>query len=462
VRLERDALGDVEVPAEAWYGAQTARSLHHFPYRDERLPIEVVRALALVKKAVAEVNAELGVLDPETARRVADAADEVASGRFDDAFPLSTFQTGSGTQTNMNVNEVIANLANERAGSARGAKQPVHPNDHVNRSQSSNDVFPTAMHLAAAESVADDLLPALEALESALARKQRAFSDVVKIGRTHLQDATPLTLGQELSGHLALVERARRRVESSLDGLHELALGGTAVGTGLNAPAGLGERVAERLAAWTGRPLRSHPNKFAALSAHDELAHTSAALRNLAGALAKLANDVRWLGSGPRAGLGELRLPENEPGSSIMPGKVNPTQCEALRMACVQVHGNDAAVAFAASQGDLELHVMKPLMVANVLRSSRLLSDGVRAFTRFCLEGLEADRERIRRHVEASLMLVTALVPALGYDRAAEIARKAQQEGTTLREAALALGALDAAEFDRLAAPERMTGPGGR
>ncbi len=458
-RTERDALGEVQVPADAYYGAQTARSVEHFRIGRERMPLAVVHAVALVKKAAALVNRDLGLVTEDKCRLIVAAAEEVLAGRFDEEFPLPVFQGGSGTATNMNVNEVIANRAIELAGGTRGSKRPIHPNDDVNHSQSSNDVFPTAMHLAAVKSLRERCLPALRGLHAALAAKSAAFADIVKIGRTHLQDATPLTLGQEFSGYAALVERGIARIEASLDGLYELALGGTAVGTGVNSQPEFGPRGAALLAALTGHPFRSHPNKFAALSAHDEIVAASGALRTLAGSLFKIANDVRWLGSGPRSGLGELRLPANEPGSSIMPGKVNPTQCECLTMVCARVFGNDAAIAFAGSQGQLELNVMNPVLIERFLDSSELLADACISFTRYCIEGLEADRERIRRQVEGSLMLVTALVPAIGYDRAAEIAQKALREGTTLREACLALGALGADEFDRLVVPERMVHP---
>jgi fumarate hydratase class II len=458
-RTERDALGEVQVPADAYYGAQTARSVEHFKIGNERMPIAVVHAVALVKKVAALVNHELGLLPEEKSRLIVVAAEEVATGRFDAEFPLSIFQGGSGTATNMNVNEVIANRAIELAGGTRGSKHPIHPNDDVNHSQSSNDVFPTAMHLAAVKSLRERCLPALRGLQAALAAKSAEFADIVKIGRTHVQDATPLTLGQEFSGYAALIERGIARIEVALEGLYDLALGGTAVGTGVNSHPEFGPRAAALLAQLTGHPFRSHPNKFAALSAHDEIVAASGALRTVAGSLFKIANDIRWLGSGPRSGLGELRLPANEPGSSIMPGKVNPTQCECLTMVCARVLGNDAAIAFAGSQGQLELNVMKPILIERFLDSSELLADACSSFTRYCIEGLEADRERIRRLVEGSLMLVTALVPAIGYDRAAEIAQKALREGTTLREACLAMGALSAEAFDRLVVPERMVHP---
>ena len=459
MRIETDSLGEIEVPEQAYWGAQTARSLVHFPIGRERMPIEVIRALVLVKKAAALVNQELGLLPRALCDWIVRAADEILAGQHDDQFPLGIWQSGSGTPTNMNVNEVIANRANELAGGRRGTKTPVHPNDHVNLSQSSNDAFPTAMHLAAATELRERLLPAVARLRAALERKAQLFEPVVKIGRTHLQDAVPMTLGQEFSGYAALLARGADRVEATVAGLTELALGGTAVGTGLNAPPEFGERAAAKLAEWTGIPFRSHPNKFAALSAHDEIVFASAALRTLAGSLLKIANDVRWLGSGPRAGLAELVLPENEPGSSIMPGKVNPTQCEALTMVCVQVLGNDAAIAIAGTQGNLELNVFKPVLIRNLLHSVELLADACPLFARFCIEGLEANRRRIAKYVEDSLMLVTALSPVIGYDRAAQIAHKALHEDLSLREACLALGYLSAEEFDRLVRPERMAHP---
>jgi fumarate hydratase class II len=445
----------VGVPAHAYFGSQTVRAIRFFAIGNP-MPIAVVRALARVKQAAALANAELGVLDGEKSRWIVQAAEEVLEGRHDGEFPLRVFQSGSGTQTNMNVNEVIANRAIELAGGVRGSKCPVHPNDDVNRSQSTNDAFPTAMHLAAVEALDDELIPSLRELAGELRRKAEEFSDIVKVGRTHLQDATPLTLGQEVSGWASLVERGIDRVVSARDALFEVPLGATAVGTGANAPHDFGERAVARLATLTRRPFRPHPNRFAALSAHDEIVHASAALRTLAGSLYKIADDLRWLASGPRAGLGELVLPANEPGSSIMPGKVNPTQCEALAMACARVIGNDAAIAFAGSQGRLDLHVMKPLMIDRFLDSVSLLAEACTSFTAFCVVGIEADRERIRRHVEASLMLVTALVPRLGYDRAAAIAKRAASEGTTLREACLAMGELSADEFDRLVVPSKM------
>jgi len=458
-RTETDSMGPVEVPADRYWGAQTQRSLHHFSIGTDRVPLPVVRAMALLKKAAALTNRDLGKLGEREAALIVEAADEVIAGRLDDHFPLYVWQTGSGTQTNMNVNEVIANRANELAGAPLGAKAPIHPNDHVNMSQSSNDTFPTAMNIAAVTEITRRLLPAVRDLRDALDRKATAFADITKIGRTHLQDAVPLTLGQEFSGYVAQLDASIRRLELALDGLHDLAIGGTAVGTGLNTHPEFATRVADRIAELTGFGFRSAPNKFAALAAHDDLTFASGALRTLAVALMKIANDIRWLGSGPRAGLGELLLPENEPGSSIMPGKVNPTQSEAMTMVCVQVMGNDVAVGIAGSQGNFELNVFKPVIIHNVLHSTGLLADACTNFRRFCVEGLEPNRERIAEHVRNSLMLVTALNPVIGYDKAAEIAKKAHREGTTLREAALALGYLSAEEFDAAIRPEEMTHP---
>jgi fumarate hydratase class II len=459
-RTETDSMGPVEVPADRYWGAQTQRSLHHFHIGDERVPVTVIRGMAILKKAAALVNQELGELTPAQAELIVAAADEIIAGGLADEFPLSVWQTGSGTQTNMNVNEVIANRAIELAGGKKGSKDPIHPNDHVNRSQSSNDTFPTAMHIAAAEELFHRLLPAARALRDALDAKAEAFAEIVKIGRTHLQDAVPLRLGQEFSGYVAQLDADLDRIEATLPGLYELAIGGTAVGTGLNAPLEFAERMAATIAELTGLPFVSAPNKFAALAAHDALVHASGALRTLAVSLMKIANDVRWLASGPRAGIGELVLPENEPGSSIMPGKVNPTQNEALTMVCTQVLGNDVTVGFAGSQGNFELNVFKPVMIFNVLQSARLLTDSVTNFRRFAVEGLEADTDRIAEHLAGSLMLVTALSPHLGYDQAAEIAKHAHDHGTSLREAAVALGYLTGEDFDRLVRPEGMTGPG--
>ena len=460
-RIETDSMGAVDVPADRYWGAQTQRSLEHFAIGDDRIPIEVVRAFGLLKKAAALANLELGVLDEERARWIAQAADEVIAGQLDDHFPLHVWQTGSGTQTNMNANEVIANRAIEIAGGELGSKDPVHPNDHVNRSQSSNDTFPTAMHLAAVEILANRLVPSVRELRDALDRKRAEFDDIVKVGRTHLQDAVPLTLGQEFSGYVAQLELDLGRLYAAMPSLHELAIGGTAVGTGLNAPEGFGERCAAQLAQLTGIPFVSARNKFAALAAHDAIVAASGALRVLAVSLMKIANDLRWAGSGPRCGLGELSLPANEPGSSIMPGKVNPTQCEAMTMVAVQVMGNDAAIGVAGSQGNFELNVFKPVMIFNLIHSARLLGDACSSFRRFLVEGLEANREHLARVVDRSLMLVTALAPRIGYDAAARIAHKAQAEGTTLREACLSLALLSEEEFDEMVQPARMAHPHG-
>ncbi len=459
-RTETDSMGPVEVPADRYWGAQTERSLHHFSIGDERIPRPVIRGMAILKKASALTNRDLGVLAEEKADLIVAAADEILAGGLADEFPLYVWQTGSGTQTNMNVNEVIANRAIEMAGGKRGSKDPIHPNDDVNRSQSSNDTFPTAMHIAAAEELVHRLIPAVRALRDALDEKATEFADIVKIGRTHLQDAVPLTLGQEFSGYVAQLDADLERLDAALPRLYELALGGTAVGTGLNSPPEFAERVARQIATLTGLPFVSAPNKFAALAAHDALVHASGALRTLAVSCMKIANDVRWLASGPRAGLGELILPENEPGSSIMPGKVNPTQSEALTMVCTQVIGNDVTVGVAGSQGNFELNVYKPVMILNVLQSTALLTDALTNFRRFAVDGIEADTDRIAEHVANSLMVVTALSPHLGYDKAAEIAKHAHRHHTTLREAAVELGHLTAEEFDRLVRPEHMTRPG--
>jgi fumarate hydratase class II len=458
-RTETDSMGAVDVPADRLWGAQTQRSLHHFAIADDHIPKAVIRSMALLKKAAALVNMDLGKLSPEYAQFIATAADEIVEGRHDVEFPLYVWQTGSGTQTNMNVNEVISNRANELAGGERGSKQPIHPNDHVNMSQSSNDTFPTAMNIAAVEEVVRRLIPSVRALRDSLAKRADEFADIVKIGRTHLQDAVPLTLGQEFSGYVAQLDADLERLEMVLPGLYELAIGGTAVGTGINTHPEFAERAAAKIAELTGLPFVSAPNKFAALAAHDGLVMASGALRTLAVSLMKIANDIRWLGSGPRAGIGELVLPENEPGSSIMPGKVNPTQSEAMTMVCVQVIGNDTAVAMAGSMGNFELNVFKPVMIFNFLHSVDLLTDVCRTFREFCVEGLQPDRDRIQEHVEQSLMLVTALTPVIGYDKAAEIAKKAHHEGTTLREATLALGYLSADEFDAAVRPEDMVHP---
>jgi fumarate hydratase, class II len=455
-RIETDSMGPVAVRADHYWGAQTERSLHHFAIGDDRMPIAVVHALGLLKKAAAAVNRELGLLDARRAELIARAADEVIAGKLDAHFPLSVWQTGSGTQTNMNVNEVLANRAIELAGGKLGSKDPVHPNDHVNMSQSSNDTFPTAMHVAAALAITRRLVPSVQALRDALAAKAREFAGIVKIGRTHLQDAVPLTLGQEFSGYVAQLDGALARLDATLPGLLALAIGGTAVGTGLNAPAGFGDAVARKFAELTGLPFVSAPNKFAALAAHDDLVMASGALRTLAVALMKIANDLRWLGSGPRGGLGELALPENEPGSSIMPGKVNPTQAEALTMVAVQVMGNDTAIALAGSQGNFELNVFKPVIIFNFLHSAELLTDACARFREFCVDGIQANRVRIAELVGRSLMLVTALAPHIGYDRAAALAKKAHAEGLTLRDAALASGHVTAEQYDRWVRPEDM------
>lgn len=458
-RTETDSMGAMEVPADRYWGAQTQRSLIHFDIGEDKMPPELIRAFGVLKKAAALVNRDLGKLDEERARLMVQAADEVIEGQLNGHFPLHIWQTGSGTQTNMNANEVISNRAIQLAGGVMGSKKPVHPNDHVNMSQSSNDTFPTAMHIAAAEQMQLTLIPAVQELREALHEKAQAFRDVIKIGRTHLQDATPLTVGQEMSGWVALLDRDLARLRYALHDLYDLAIGGTAVGTGLNAHPEFGERAAARIAEITGLPFRSHPNKFAALSAHDELVFASGALKTLAGSLMKIANDIRWLASGPRCGLGELTIPENEPGSSIMPGKVNPTQCEAVTMVAVQVMGNDAAVGFAGSQGNFELNVFKPVIIHNFLHSVRLLSDACRSFTEHCAKDIRINRVQIDRYVQTSLMLVTALSPVIGYDKAAKIAHLAHTDGSTLREAALKLGYLTPEEFDAYVKPEEMTHP---
>jgi fumarate hydratase, class II len=458
-RTESDSMGKIEVPSDRYYGAQTARSLIHFDIGRDTMPPELIRAFGILKKAAALVNQDLGKLPAEKARLIVQAADEVISGKLDEHFPLRIWQTGSGTQTNMNANEVISNRAIEIAGGVMGSKKPVHPNDDVNMSQSSNDTFPTAMHIAAASRVAEALIPAVERLAAAIAAKARQFQNVVKIGRTHLMDATPLTVGQEMSGWASLLDRDVARLKEVLPGLYDLAIGGTAVGTGLNAHPEFAERAAKKISELTGLPFKSHPNKFAALSAHDEIVFASGALKTLGASLMKIANDIRWLASGPRAGLGELMLPENEPGSSIMPGKVNPTQSEAMTMVAVQVFGNDAAIGFAGSQGNFELNVFKPVMIHNFLHSVRLLADACRSFTDHCVTGMELNAQRIEQNVNNSLMLVTALSPKIGYDKAAQIAHKAHHEHLSLRESALKLGYLTEKEFDEAVRPEKMTHP---
>lgn len=452
-------MGAIEVPTNRYYGAQTARSLIHFDIGDDILPRELIRALGILKKACALANQDLGKLPADKAKLITAAAEEVIDGKLDEHFPLRIWQTGSGTQSNMNANEVISNRAIEMAGGEMGSKTPVHPNDHVNMSQSSNDTFPTGMSIAAAEVVTHNLLPAVRELRDALDKKAAQFKDIVKIGRTHLQDATPVTLGQEFSGYAALLDADITRLECSLHGLMALAIGGTAVGTGLNSHPEFGDRAAAKIAEITGLPFTSHPNKFAALSAHDEFVFASGALKTLAGSLMKIANDIRWLASGPRCGLGELNIPENEPGSSIMPGKVNPTQSEAMTMVCCQVMGNDAAIGFAGSQGNFELNVFKPVIIHNFLHSVRLLSDACRSFTHHCAEGIEPNMDRINHYVQDSLMLVTALNPHIGYDKAAQIAKKAHKEKSSLREAAVASGHLTGGQFDQWVDPAAMTRP---
>jgi len=458
-RTETDSFGPIEVPADAYWGAQTQRSIENFPFgAPERMPIEIVHALAIVKQAAARVNRKHG-LEPQIADAIEQAASVVASGRHDDQFPLVIWQTGSGTQSNMNVNEVIAGIANEALAGTRGGKSPVHPNDHVNMGQSSNDSFPTALHIAAARAVNDRLFPALDAMLGELQAKAKAWDDIVKIGRTHLQDATPLTLGDEFSGYAAQVARSRQRIEPVVaNGLYQLAQGGTAVGTGLNAPKGFGEEIAAEIAAITGLPFVTARNKFEALASNDVLVHLSGTLNVLAVALSKIANDIRLLGSGPRCGLGELKLPENEPGSSIMPGKVNPTQCEMMTMVAAQVMGNNIAITVGGLQGHMELNVFKPLIGAAVLRSIDLLATAMESFTERALAGLEPDRERIASLLDRSLMLVTALAPEIGYDNAARIAKHAHHHGLTLKEAGLELGLVDAETFDRVVRPETMIG----
>ncbi|APB34650.1 fumarate hydratase, class II [Gloeomargarita lithophora Alchichica-D10] len=458
-RIESDSLGEVAVPRTAYWGSQTARSLQYFAIGTESMPLAVIHALGWVKQAAAQANQELGCLAPALATPIQQAAQEVAQGRWDDQFPLSVWQTGSGTQTNMNVNEVIANRANERLGQPLGRKTPVHPNDHVNLGQSSNDVFPTAMHLAAVTTYRSQLYPALSELLQALHAKAQQWQGITKIGRTHLMDAVPLTLGQEFSGYVAHLAHHQTHLEGCLPGLYELALGGTAVGTGLNTHPAFAQRVVELLQLWTGIPWRKAPNPYAALAGHEALVHFSGGLNALAGSLIKIANDIRWLGSGPRCGLGELHLPANEPGSSIMPGKVNPTQAEALIMVGMQVMANHQAVSFAHSQGNLELNVCKPLIIYNVLQSLQLLSDGCRSFHQHCVQGLTPNLPQIQSHLQQSLMLVTALNPHLGYDRAAQVARKAHQEQKTLCQAGVELGYFTAREFDQWVQPEQMTQP---
>jgi fumarate hydratase, class II len=458
VRIEKDTFGPIEVPADRLWGAQTQRSRQNFAISTERMPEALIRALVLVKKAAALVNMKNGTLPRDKGEAIVRAADEVLAGRHDQEFPLSVWQTGSGTQTNMNANEVLANRASELLGGGRGEGRKVHPNDDVNQSQSSNDVFPTAMSIAATEALVERVLPELKALRDVLDEKSKAFRDIVKIGRTHLQDATPLTLGQEFSGYVAQLDYARRHIESQLPHLCELALGGTAVGTGLNAPKGYAEDVAKEIARLTGRPFVTAPNKFEALAANDALVNAHGALKGLAAALFKIANDVRWLASGPRSGLGEITIPENEPGSSIMPGKVNPTQCEAMTMLCAQVMGNDVAISIGGASGNFELNVFKPLLIHGYLQSCRLLADGMQSFREHCAVGIEPNHARIRENLARSLMLVTALNPHIGYDNAAKIAKKAHRENKTLKEAAVELGLLTPEQFDEWVRPEKMIG----
>jgi fumarate hydratase class II len=459
MRTESDSMGKIEVPSNVYWGAQTQRSLLHFNIGRDTMPPELIRAFGILKKAAALVNQDLGKLPADKAKLISQAADDVISGRLNDQFPLRIWQTGSGTQTNMNVNEVISNRAIELAGGEMGSKQPIHPNDHVNMSQSSNDTFPAAMHIAAADRVKNTLIPAIKTVRDAISAKAKEFNDVVKIGRTHLQDAVPITIGQEFGGWASLLDRDIKRLEQVLDGLYELAIGGTAVGTGLNTHPEFAERAAKKIAELSGLPFRSHPNKFAALSAHDEIVFAQGALETLAASMMKISNDIRWLASGPRCGLGELSIPENEPGSSIMPGKVNPTQCEAMTMVCAQVHGATAAVGFAGSQGNFELNVFKPVIIYNFLHSVTLLSDASHGFVEYMIKGIEVDRAKVDWYVKNSLMLVTALAPKVGYDKAAKIAHTAHIEHSSLKDAALKLGYLTGEEFDQLVRPEKMTHP---
>jgi len=458
-RTESDSMGGIEVPTNVYWGAQTQRSLLHFNIGRDIMPPELIPAFATLKNAAPLVNQDLGKLPADKATLIAQAADEVIAGKLNDQFPLRIWQTGSGTQTNMNVNEVISNRAIEIVGGEMGSKKPIHPNDDVNMSQSSNDTFPTAMHIAAADRVKNVLIPAITEVRDAIISKSKEFDEIVKIGRTHLQDAVPLTIGQEFSGWASLLDRDIKRLEQVLDGLYDLAIGGTAVGTGLNTHPEFAERAAKKIAELTGLPFRSHPNKFAALSAHDELIFAQGALETLAASLMKISNDIRWLASGPRCGLGELIIPENEPGSSIMPGKVNPTQCEAMTMVCVQVHGATAAIGFAGSQGNFELNVFKPVIIYNFLHSVTLIADACHGYVEYMIKGIEVDRGKVDSYVKNSLMLVTAIAPRVGYDNAAKIAHTAHVEHTSLREAAVKLGHLKGEEFDQLVKPEKMTKP---
>ncbi len=455
MRLEKDSLGEVAVPSDKYYGAQTQRSLENFPIGKEKIPLELIYALVTIKKAAAKVNHELGLLSEEKSQAITKACDEILQGRFDNHFPLSVWQTGSGTQTNMNVNEVVSNRASELLGGAIGSKN-VHPNDDVNRSQSSNDVFPTAMHIAAMIDIQRLLIPALDVLRKALDDKVKEFGQIIKVGRTHLMDATPLSLGQEFSGYVSQLDHSLEAIRNTLPHLSELALGGTAVGTGLNAPPGYVEKMVSEINLLTGLSFVSAPNKFEALAANDAMVEVSGALKRTACSLMKIANDIRWMGSGPRGGFGELILPSNEPGSSIMPGKVNPTQCEALTMVCVQVFGCDATIGFAASQGNFELNVYKPLIIHNLLQQIRLLADATVSFSQRCIEGLQPNHKQIERHLHHSLMLVTALTPEIGYDKASQIAKLAHDKGMTLREASLELGYLSAEKFDEIVNPKKM------
>ena len=459
-RIETDSFGEIKVPSDKYWGAQTQRSFKNFEIGTEKMPAELIKAFAILKKAAALVNCDLGLLSLEKAELISTAADEIVDGKLADHFPLVVWQTGSGTQSNMNVNEVISNRAIELSGGVMGSKKPIQPNDDVNKSQSSNDTFPTAMHIAAVEAVYSQLLPSVKVLRDTLQMKSSEFTDIVKIGRTHLMDAVPLTLGQEFSGYVQQLTYALARIENTLPRLHELALGGTAVGTGINTHPQFAEKSAQKIAQLTGRKFVTAPNKFEALAAHDTLVELSGALKTLAVALFKIANDIRWLGSGPRAGIGELRLPENEPGSSIMPGKVNPTQCEAMTMVCVQVMGNDAAITFAGASGNFELNVYKPVIIYNILQSIRLLSDACRSFKDHCVVGIEADVDNIKNHVQNSLMLVTALNPHIGYDKAAKVAKKAYTEKSTLKQAIVALGFMSAEDFDKFVKPADMIKPG--
>ena len=458
-RIEKDTMGEINVPSDKYYGAQTARSLMNFKIGGDRFPRELIRALGILKKAAALTNKELGTLAADKADLIVKAADEVIEGKLDEHFPLVVWQTGSGTQTNMNANEVISNRAIEIAGGEMGSKKPIHPNDDVNKAQSSNDTFPTAMHIAAVEEIHRRLIPTITVLRDALAVKEKEFKDVIKIGRTHLMDAVPLTLGQEFGGYVQMLSNALDRINAALPRLYELALGGTAVGTGLNTHPDFAVKSAEHIAKLTGKKFVTAPNKFEALATHDALVEFSGVLKTIAASLMKIANDVRWLGSGPRCGLGELNLPENEPGSSIMPGKVNPTQSEAMTMVCAQVFGNDVAVNFGGAMGNFELNVFKPVIIFNVLNSIRLISDACVSFTDNCVVGIEANKVNIKKHLENSLMLVTSLNPHIGYDNAAKVAKKAHKENTTLKQAAMDLGFLTSEKFDEVVRPENMVGP---